>query len=232
MDDILEKLAICVEKGKVDSESPFPADMKGEDGASELTRKALEASYSANDVLKKGLMVGMDNIGERFAKGDAFVPELLVSAKAMKAGMQHLKPYFDSGEAQHRGTLIIGTVQGDLHDIGKNIVRMVVEGGGWNSVDLGVDVSTARFLQALGEHPGSIVGMSALLTTTMVKMEGICRAIKEQFPGTRVFVGGAPLTSAFSEKIGADGHFPNPHSFVKHLAATSRTSPPAVNINE
>jgi len=221
MNDILEKLVVCIERGKVNRESPYPPDMKGEDGASELTQQALQASYSANDILKKGLVVGMNIIGEKYAEGKAFIPELLVSAKAMKAAMAHLKPYFDSGEAQHRGTLIIGTVEGDLHDIGKNIVRMVLEGDGWKAIDLGVDVSGEQFLDNLKENPDSVVGMSALLTTTMVKMEKIAKDIKTQYPKARVFVGGAPLTTSFSDKIGADGYFPDPHSFAKHLAETS-----------
>lgn len=166
-------------------------------------------------------MVGMNVIGEKFAEGKAFIPELLVSAKAMKASMAHLKPFFDSGEARHRGTVIVGTVEGDLHDIGKNIVRMVLEGDGWKAIDLGVDVSGQQFLDKLKENPDGVVGMSALLTTTMVKMEKIAKDIKTQYPRVRVFVGGAPLTAAFCDKIGADGYFPEPHSFAKHLAETS-----------
>lgn len=220
MDDLLTRLAECIEKGKVNRDSPFPPDMKGQDGAFELAHKALQASVPANDILKKALMVGMNSIGEKFAQGKAFIPELLVSAKAMKAAMEHLKPFFDSGEAQHRGTLIIGTVEGDLHDIGKNIVRMVLEGDGWKAVDLGVDVSVNQFLDSLEEYPDSIVGMSALLTTTMVKMEGMTKEIKQRHPNAHVFVGGAPLTAAFGKQIGADGYFPDPHSFAKYLAET------------
>ena len=220
MDDILSKLAVCIERGKADKNSPYPPDMKDQDGASELTKQALESSISANDILQKGLMVGMHNIGEKFSKGEAFIPELLISARAMNAAMEHLKPYFESGEAKHKGTFVIGTVAGDLHDIGKNIVRMVLEGDGWKVVDLGVDTSTEKFVKAVGENPNSYVGLSALLTTTMVNMEDTVKQIKAKYPLTKIFVGGAPVSHEFSKKINADGYFPDPHSLVKHLAKT------------
>jgi len=220
MSEILEKLAICIERGKADKDSPYPPDMKGEDGASELAKQALDSSISANDILQKGLMVGMHNIGEKFSKGEAFIPELLISARAMNAAMDHLKPYFESGEAQHKGTFVVGTVAGDLHDIGKNIVRMVLEGDGWKVIDLGVDTSTEKFAAAVDEDPNRIVGLSALLTTTMVNMEDTVKQIKDKHPQTKIYIGGAPVSNEFSEKINADGYFPDPHSLVKHLAET------------
>lgn len=167
------------------------------------------------------MMVAMNRVGEKFEKGQAFIPELLIAAKAMNAGMVHLKPYFDSGEAEHRGTVVIGTVSGDLHDIGKNIVRMVLEGDGWKVIDLGVDAGADKFIKAVKENKAAIVGMSALLTTTMINMEAIAKALKEKFPEIKVFVGGAPLSDDFSKKIGADGYFPEPHSFAKHLAKSA-----------
>jgi methanogenic corrinoid protein MtbC1 len=219
MEELLKQLAYCIERGKADKNAPYPPDMKDQDGASELTKQLLDGGVSANDILKKALMVGMNVIGDKFGQGKAFIPELLISAKAMNAAMVHLKPFFESGEAEHRGTFIIGTVAGDLHDIGKNIVRMVLEGDGWNVIDLGVDVNADKFLGALDEHPKAWVGMSALLTTTMVNMEGNVKAIKAKHPETKIFVGGAPLSKEFSDKIKADGYFPDPHSFAKHLAA-------------
>jgi methanogenic corrinoid protein MtbC1 len=217
MDSLLKQLAICVERGKAEKNLPYPPDMQGQDGASEITQQLLEKGASANDILKGGLMVGMNVVGDRFGRGEAFIPELLIAAKAMNAAMVHLKPYFESGEAEHRGTVIVGTVAGDLHDIGKNIVRMVLEGDGWKVIDLGVDVTADKFLTALKENPGAFVGMSALLTTTMVNMESSVKTLKDAVPGTRVFVGGAPLSTKFSEKIGADGYFADPHSFAKFL---------------
>ncbi len=208
-----------IERGKVDKNSPFPPDMRDQNGASEITERLLEAGVSASDILQKALMVGMNVIGDKFGRGEAFIPELLIAAKAMNASMQHLKPYFESGEVEHRGTVILGTAAGDLHDIGKNIVRMVLEGDGWNVVDLGSNVSADKFVEALRKNSGSIVGISALLTTTMMNMGASVKAIKETFPDTRVYVGGAPLTSEFSDRIGADGYFPDPHSFAKHLSS-------------
>ena len=121
----LKQIAICVERGKENKESPYPPDLKDMDGVKELTEQALATGISPDEILKKGMMIGMNIIGDRFSKGLAYIPELLIAAKAMYAGMELLKPYFESGEAVHRGTVIVGTVAGDLHDIGKNIVRMV-----------------------------------------------------------------------------------------------------------
>lgn len=218
MEEVLSKLAVAIERGKVDINSPFPPDLKGEEGADELTRKALDAGLKADYILNNALMVGMQRIGEKFGAGKAFIPDLLIAAKAMNASMVHLKPYFESGEVKHKGKVIVGTVQGDLHDIGKNIVKMVLKGDGWDVIDLGVDTSAEKFIAALEENPGSHIGISALLTTTMVNMRTINKDIKEKFPETRVFVGGAPLSQDFSDDIGADGYFPDPHSFAKHLS--------------
>jgi len=195
--------------------------MKGHDGASELTKQLLDGGVSADDILKQSLMVGMNNIGSKFSEGKAFIPDLLIAAKAMNAAMVHLKPYFESGEAQHKGTFIVGTVSGDLHDIGKNIVRMVLEGDGWKVVDLGVDVGAEKFVNALKENPHAHIGMSALLTTTMVNMETTLKAIKKENSITKIFIGGAPLSQEFNDKIGADGYFPDPHGLTKHLATVS-----------
>jgi 5-methyltetrahydrofolate--homocysteine methyltransferase len=159
----------------------------------------------------------MNSIGRKFSENKVFVPDLLMASKAMQAAMKHLKPFFESGQAKHRGTFIVGTVQGDLHDIGKNLVRMVMEGGGWQVVDLGVDVSAEKYLAALQQHPGSVVGLSALLTTTMVNMEKTVAAIHQQSPGTKVIVGGAPLTAEFAKKIGATAYFPDPQGALDYL---------------
>ena len=218
MEKLIEKLATAIERGKVDINSPFPPDLKGEEGADELTKKSLDSGMKADYILNKALMVGMQRIGEKFGAGKAFIPDLLIAAKAMNASMAHLKPFFESGEVKHKGKVIVGTVQGDLHDIGKNIVKMVLKGDGWDVIDLGVDTSAEKFLAALEEHPGSHIGISALLTTTMVNMRTINSDIKKKYPETRVFVGGAPLSKDFSDQIGADGYFPDPHSFAKHLS--------------
>ena len=219
MSQTLENLASAIERGKVDKVSPYPPDLKGELGADELTKQALDEGIAPNLILNESLMVGMGKIGDKFEVGKAFIPDMLISAKAMNAAMEHLKPYFDSGDMELKGDFIIGTVAGDLHDIGKNIVRMVLTGSGWNVIDLGSDVKSDKFLDTLKDYPEAMVGMSALLTTTMMQMEETTKAIKEVSPNTKVFVGGAPLSEDFSNKIGADGYFPDPNKFSKFLGS-------------
>ena len=221
MSELLEQLAVCIERGKVNAISPFPADLKGQDGADELTKLAIEQGIQPENILNDSLMIGMRKVGDKFEQGKAFIPDMLIAAKAMNAAMVHLKPFFESGEVELKGDFIIGTVAGDLHDIGKNIVKMVLTGGGWNVIDLGTDVKADKFVETLKQYPDALVGMSALLTTTMMQMESTTKAIKEVSPNTRVFVGGAPLSQEFSDKIGADGYFPDPNKFIKYLSEVS-----------
>jgi methanogenic corrinoid protein MtbC1 len=215
--ELLNQIATCVQRGKINASSPYPPDMKGQEGADELTKKAIDGGVDPNDVLQKALVVGMEKIGVKFKENKVFVPDVLMAAKAMGTAMVHLKPFFQSGAVQRKGTFVIGTVQGDLHDIGKNLVAMIVEGGGWEIVDLGTDVSVEKFLEAVESHPGCSVGMSALLTTTMVNMETAVKAVKEKSPDTKILVGGAPLTREFSDKIGADCYSADPQGAVEYL---------------
>ena len=217
MPNLLQKLAYVIERGKVDRAAAFPPDLKDSAGADELTQRALAENFTANEILQQALMPGMAKIGDKFGRGEAYIPDLLIAAKAMNAALKHLQPFFESGEAQLRGTVVIGTVAGDLHDIGKNIVKMVLKGNGWNVVDLGVSASIEKYLKAVADHPGCHVGLSALLTTTMAQMGPITATIKNKFPGTRVFVGGAPLSQEFNDEICADGYFANPQGFAQHL---------------
>jgi len=219
-DDILKQIATCIERGKVNAASPYPPDLKGQDGADELTRKAIDQGVDPNEILTKALMAGMGEVGRKFSENKVFVPDLLMAAKAMTAAMAHMKPFFESGKAKHRDTFIVGTVQGDLHDIGKNLVCMVMEGGGWKVVDLGVDVSTEKFVEALSNNPEAVIGLSALLTTTMVNMEKTVKAIKEKNAKTLVVVGGAPLTDEFAKKIGADKYSADPQTALDYLNKT------------
>ena len=219
MNELLFKIAECIEFGKINKTAPYPPDMKGQDGADELTRRAIEEGIPAQSILTDGLMPGMEKVGVKFRENKVFVPQVLMSAKAMSTAMVHLKPYFLSGEVKEKGTFIIGTVEGDLHDIGKNLVAMMVEGSGWKVVDLGTDVSAAKFVDALKENQNAVVGLSALLTTTMVNMEKITKAIKAAVPGARIAVGGAPVTDNFREKIGADIYSPDPQGLVEFLNA-------------
>ncbi|MFY9153154.1 MAG: corrinoid protein [Prolixibacteraceae bacterium] len=221
MSDLLQKLSECIEFGKINMASPYPPQMKGMEGADEITRKALEEGINPQDVLSKGLMPGMERIGVKFRENKVFVPQVLMSAKAMSTSMLHLKPHFLSGAAKQKGTFIIGTVQGDLHDIGKNLVSMMVEGNGYKVIDLGTDVNSEKFIAAAKENPDAVVGLSALLTTTMASMEKITKDIKEAMPGTVVAIGGAPVNYEFCEKIGADNYSPDPQGIVEFLNARS-----------
>lgn len=214
MSEILEQIALCVENGKINQKSPYPPTMKGQLGADELTLQALEEGVNPSDVLSKGLIVGMGRIGVKFREGKVFVPQVLMSAKAMNGAMTHLKKYFIDGSVQRKGKLIIGTVEGDLHDIGKSLVCMIAEGNGYEVIDLGVDVPAEKFIEAIKLHPGAFVGMSALLTTTMANMEKINKQIKAEFPETITCVGGAPLNNEFAQQIGADYYTDEPQALV------------------
>ncbi|MCL5021581.1 MAG: corrinoid protein [Bacteroidetes bacterium] len=216
MENLVAKIGECVERGKVNKSSPYPNDMQGQEGTDELTRQALDAGIGPDAILQ-ACNDGMKRIGDRFSRNEVFVPELLMSAKAMNAVMAHLKPYFQTGTVKAKGKFVIGTVAGDLHDIGKNLVAMVVEGNGWEVVDLGVDVKPAKFIDVVKRNPGCTVGLSALLTTTMVNMSRTVNEIKTQFPGTKVIVGGAPLTQRAADQMGADGYAPNPQGVVAFL---------------
>ena len=217
MENILEQIALCVERGKINQTSPYPPDMKGLPGADELTVEALETGISPDDILSNGLIAGMSKIGVKFKNNEVFVPQVLLSAKAMSGAVVHLKKYFNDGSIQRKGKIIIGTVEGDLHDIGKNLVGMIVEGNGYEVIDLGVDVSADKFAEAIKQHPGAYVAMSALLTTTMVNMEKINKSIKVEFPDIITFVGGAPLNSEFAKKIDADYYTSEPQAMVEIL---------------
>ncbi len=217
MNDLLSKLAECVEFGKINLTSPYPPQMKGQEGADEITRKALEEGVAPQDILTNGLMPGMEKVGIKFRENKVFVPQVLMSAKAMSTAMLHLKPYFVTGEVKQKGTFILGTVSGDLHDIGKNLVSMMLEGNGFKVVDLGTDVGSEKFIAALKEHPGATVGLSALLTTTMGNMEKITKDIKAAVPGVTVTIGGAPVNNDFCRKIGADHYSPDPQGIVEFL---------------
>ena len=217
MSTLLEQLAHCVEFGKIDQKSPYPPDLKGKDGADELTSRALQEGIGPNEILDNSLIPAMEMVGNKFSRNEIFVPQMLMSAKAMGSAMKHLKPYFQSGEAKRKGVFVIGTVAGDLHDIGKNLVAMMVEGGGWEVIDLGVDVHADKFLQSIEEHPGCIVGLSALLTTTMVNMDGTVKAVKDTDANAQILIGGAPVTGEFCNSIGANFYSPDPQGAVNYL---------------
>jgi 5-methyltetrahydrofolate--homocysteine methyltransferase len=154
-------------------------------------------------------------VGEKFSSGELFVPEMLMAAQAMKAGLEILKPLLSSGQAHAKGTVVIGTVKGDLHDIGKNLVAMMLEGAGFEVVDLGVDVASEKFVQAAAERKADVVALSALLTTTMPAMQRTVAAVKEAGLSSRTIIGGAPVTQAYAERVGADGYSPDAPGAVR-----------------
>jgi methanogenic corrinoid protein MtbC1 len=217
MNDILEKIAQCVEFGKINKASPYPPNMKDQDGADELAKRALEEGIRPDEILENALVPAMANVGNKFSRREIYVPQMLMAAKAMNSAMAHLKPFFLSGETKRKGKFIVGTVSGDLHDIGKNLVAMMIEGGGWEVIDLGVDVGTEKFLKAMDENPDAVVGLSALLTTTMENMKKTVTAIKEKHSGAKILIGGAPVTKEYCEKIGADFYSPDPQGAVNYL---------------
>ncbi|MBG0860385.1 MAG: corrinoid protein [Bacteroidales bacterium] len=217
MNEVLIKLSRCVELGKIDKVSPYPPDMKGQDGADELAKYALDNGVKPDEILEDALIPAMASVGNRFSRKEIYVPQMLMAAKAMNSAMKHLKPFFLSGETKRKGKFIIGTVAGDLHDIGKNLVAMMIEGGGWEVIDLGVDVSSEKFLKAVEENPGAVIGLSALLTTTMENMKKTVSAIREKHSGSKILVGGAPVTMDYCQKIGADFYSPDPQGAVNYL---------------
>jgi methanogenic corrinoid protein MtbC1 len=217
MNEILDKISQCVEFGKINKTSPYPPNMRDQDGADELAKRALEEGIKPDEILESALIPAMEKVGDKFSRKEIYVPQMLMSAKAMNSAMVHLKPFFQSGETKRKGKFIIGTVSGDLHDIGKNLVAMMIEGGGWEVIDLGVDVGAEKFLKAIDEHPGAIIGLSALLTTTMENMKKTVTAIKEKHAGSRILIGGAPVTMEYCEKIGADFYSPDPQGAVNYL---------------
>lgn len=217
MSKVLEQISLCIEKGRVNKDSNYPPDMKGMLGAVELTQQALSEGTIAQDVLNIGFLPGMKTVGDKFKNGKIFLPEVLISARAMSSAMELLKPYFQSGEINYKGKVIMGTVSGDLHDIGKNIVKMVLEGGGWQVVDLGINVSAEKFIEAIKTNSAKIVGLSALLTTTMQNMNEIVRQIKSETKDVLIIIGGAPVSKAFADSINADEYFPDPQGMLDYL---------------
>ncbi len=217
MSSILEQISKCIEFGKINKESPYPPDMKGQEGADELTKKALDEGIGPNEILENGLIPAMGIVGNKFSKNEIFVPQMLMSAKAMGSAMHHLRPYFQSGEAKRKGVFVIGTVSGDLHDIGKNLVAMMIEGGGWEVIDLGVDVPTEKFELSIEQYPGCIIGLSALLTTTMTNMGNTVRELKAKYADTQILIGGAPVTQEYCKEIGANFYAPDPQLAVDYL---------------
>ena len=203
MSEFLGKMAESLIAGKVDE-------------VTDLTRQALDANVSSKDILEKGLLAGMEVVGKRFKANEMFIPEVLRCAKCMHGAMEILRPLLAETGVETAGTFVIGTVKGDLHDIGKNLVGMMFEGAGFEVIDLGIDLAPAAFVEAIKEHNANLFGMSALLTTTMPKMGETINAIKEAGlrDQVKIMIGGAPVTGEFAKEIGADAYASNAASAV------------------
>ena len=195
---LLEDISAALQKGKA-------KDVK------ELVQQAIGEGLGAQTILEEGLLSGMNIIGGKFKRNEVYVPEVLIAARAMNAGTALLKPLLASAGVEATGKVVIGTVKGDLHDIGKNLVRMMMEGKGLEVIDLGVDVSAEKFVQAINDHQADIVALSALLTTTMNEMKGVIEALDAAGlrDKVKVMIGGAPITESFRAAIGADAYTPD-----------------------
>jgi 5-methyltetrahydrofolate--homocysteine methyltransferase len=193
--ELLQEIANCIINGKApDTE--------------QLVQKALDSGIPVRDILNRGMIAGMDVVGQKFKNNEFYVPEVLIAARAMKTGMKLLKPRFAEAGVEPIAKLVLGTIKGDLHDIGKNLVAMMLEGAGFEIIDLGVDVTSEKFAAAIKENNAQVIGMSALLTTTMLNMKSTIEALKNDGirNSIKVIIGGAPVTQSYADEIGADGY--------------------------
>jgi len=184
------------------------------DETAQAVQSAVDEGVSAESILNEGLVAGMNVVGTKFKNNEFYVPEVLIAARAMQAGMDILEPILSKSGHKPVGTIVIGTVKGDLHDIGKNLVAMMMKGGGFKVVDVGIDVAPEEFVKQVQENGADLVGLSALLTTTMPQMENVIKALKEAGVAAKTMIGGAPVTQNYADEIGADGYAPDAASAV------------------
>jgi 5-methyltetrahydrofolate--homocysteine methyltransferase len=184
------------------------------DEVKDLVKKAVDEGQEVKKILREGLIAGINIVGKKYESGEFFLPEMVIAATAMKEGLKVLSPLLKEGDIESAGTVVLGTAQGDIHDIGKSIVGTMLEGAGFMVTDVGVDVGPEKFVAVAKEKNADIIGISALLTTTMVKMEDVIKAAKEAGVKAKVMVGGASVTQEFADKIGADGYAPDAPSAV------------------
>jgi len=208
-------MADSINSPQADLKALAEAVIKGDmNTAVAITKQAIAEKAPAEKILNEGLIAGMDVIGERFKNNEVYIPEVLIAARAMKMAMAVLEPELARAGVKPVGKLVIGTVQGDLHDIGKNLVAMMMKGAGFEVIDLGVDVASEKFIERAKATGAQLVGMSTLLTTTMPGMEKTLKAIKSAGLKAKVMIGGAPVTQSYADKIGADGFAPDAASAV------------------
>ena len=184
------------------------------DEVRDLVQKAVDEGQEVKKILKEGLIAGINIVGNKYESGEFFLPEMVIAASAMKEGLKVLSPLLKQGDIESAGTVVLGTAQGDIHDIGKSIVGTMLEGAGFMVTDVGVDIGPEKFIEVAKEKRADIIGVSALLTTTMVKMEDVIKAAKEAGLKAKVMIGGASVTQEFADKIGADGYAPDAPSAV------------------
>lgn len=206
---IVDDIRRVVIRGHIDANAKYPPDLKGEPGVREFVQRALDEKVPLSEIVRSGLIAGMDEVGAKFSAGEYFVPEMLMSAKAMKGGLEIVRPLMVGAQSMSAGRVILGTVKGDMHDIGKNLVGMMLEGAGFEIVDVGINAPPEKFVDAARQHPDAIVGLSALLTITMQEMGTTIRALRGAGLANRVMVGGAPVSQQFADEIGADGYAPD-----------------------
>ena len=180
----------------------------------EMVKKAVEEGQEVKKILSEGLIAGMGIVGDKYERGDFFLPEMVIAATAMKEGLKVLSPLLKKGDIESAGTVVLGTAKGDIHDIGKSIVGTMLEGAGFMVTDVGADAGPEKFIEAAKENNADLIGISALLTTTMVRMEDVIKAVREAGLKARVMIGGASVTQEFADKIGADGYAPDAPSAV------------------
>ena len=184
------------------------------DEVKDLVKKAVDEGQEAKKIMREGLIAGISIVGNKYESGEFFLPEMVIAATAMKEGLKVLSPLLKEGDVESAGTVVLGTAQGDIHDIGKSIVGTMLEGAGFMVTDVGVDVGPEKFVAVAKEKNADIIGISALLTTTMVKIEDVIKAAKEAGLKAKVMIGGASVTQEFADKIGADGYAPDAPSAV------------------
>ena len=203
---LIEEVCAHVIAGHMDKNSPYPPELKGQPGVRELVEACLEEKIGIQDILNDGLIAGMEVVGQKFTDGEYFVPEMLLSAQAMKTGLHMLEPLLVGQNIKKLGTVILGTVSGDMHDIGKNLVGMILEGAGFNVIDLGINTPAEKFVEEAKNHPDAVIGLSALLTTTMIQMQDVVTKLREQNLSNKVIIGGAAVSQKFADEISADGY--------------------------
>ncbi len=203
--NLTEQIKNAVIRGHSNIEAKYPPDLINQPGVKELVEKAIEEEISVSVILHQALISGMEEVGKKFSAGEYFVPDMLLSAQAMKTGLKILEPLLVGEENKKIGTVILGTVKGDMHDIGKNLVGMILEGGGFKVIDLGTNTPPEKFISAAKENPDAVIGLSALLTTTRQNMRIVIEKLRTDGIMNKVIIGGAAASQKFADEIHADG---------------------------